>query len=168
MAALDLPLVLQLTPWVSTNSPSIRAPARSEELLRLHILISAWCARRRNNLEMTAARRRDLHVAVNPRRWADHALRLGELVAQWSRTATAHGRRLALDVRRARYPLLGGRVLGRLRPHHTCLCEANERCNDQNGQPQKAIPHTFTERVRQPPEAQYVPAAYRQRERPGI
>ena len=117
---------------------------------------------------MTAARRRDLHVAVNPGRWADHALRLGEFVAQWSRTATAHGRRLALDVRRARYALLGGRVLGRLRQHHTCLCEANERCNDHNGQAQKATPHTVTERVGQRPEAQYVPPAYRRRERPGI
>src|SRR6516162_5185592 len=40
-------------------------------------------------------------------------------------------------------PLVGGRVLGRLRQHHTCLCEANERCNGQNGQAQKAIPHTL-------------------------
>ena len=102
---------------------------------------------------MTAARRRDLHIPVNPGRWADHALRLGEFVAQCPRTATAHGRRLALDVRRACYPLLGGRVLGRLRQHHTCLCEANERCNDHNGQAQKAIPHTLTERVRQRPGA---------------
>jgi len=117
---------------------------------------------------MTATRRRDLHIAVNPSRWADHALRLGEFVAQRSRTATAHGRRLALDVRRACYPLLGRRVLGRLRQHPTCLCEANERCNDHNGQPQKAITHTLTERARQRPEAQYVPAAYRRRERPGI
>jgi hypothetical protein len=31
-------------------------------LLRLHIWISARCARRRNDLEMTTARRRDLHV----------------------------------------------------------------------------------------------------------
>src|ERR1700756_959379 len=50
----------------------------------------------------------------------------------------------------------------------TCLCEANERCNDHNGQAQKATPHTLTERVGQRPEAQYVPAAYRRRERPGI
>lgn len=117
---------------------------------------------------MTAARRRDLHVAVNPGRWADHALRLGEFVAQWSRTATAHGRRLALDVRRACYPFLERRVLGWLRQHHTCLCEANKRCNDHNGRAQRAIPHTLTERVRQRPEAQYVLAAYRRSERPGI
>jgi len=85
---------------------------------------------------MTPARRRDLHVAVNPGRWADHALRLGQFVAQWSRTATAHGWRLAVEVGRACCPLLGRRVLGRLRQHHTCRCEANERCNDQNGQAQ--------------------------------
>src|SRR5262249_4768170 len=52
-----------------TKHPS----AQQGQLLRRHILISAWCARRRNNLEMTAARRRDLHVAVNPGKWADHA-----------------------------------------------------------------------------------------------
>jgi hypothetical protein len=43
------------------------------QLLRLQTLISAWCARRRNNLEVTTARRRDLHVAVNPSRGADHS-----------------------------------------------------------------------------------------------
>src|ERR1700745_4283111 len=102
---------------------------------------------------MTAARRRALRVAVNPCRGADHALRLGEFVAQCSRTATAHGWRLALDVRRARYPLLGRRVLGLLRHHYPCRCEANERCNDQNDRAQKAIPSTLTERVRQRPEA---------------
>jgi len=131
---------------------------------------------------MTAARRRNLHVAVNPGRWADHALRLGEFVAQWSRTATAHGRRLALDVRRARYPLLGGRVLGRLRQHHICLCEANERCNDQNGQAQKAIVTLVGEAKRnriycaraildileEPPAIAPGRSARRRRERPGI
>ena len=140
MAALDLPLVLQLTPWVSTNSPSIRAPARSEELLRLHILISAWCARRRNNLEMTAARRRDLHVAVNPGRWADHALRLGEFVAEWSRTATAHRWRLALDIGRACRPFLGRRIPGRSWRWRTiCRSDADERCNDQDGGTQRQL-----------------------------
>src|SRR5262249_44024901 len=139
----DLRRVLPLTPCVSPNSPSIRAPAGSEGLLRLHILISARCTRRRNNFEMTAARRRDLHVAVNPGRWADHPLRFGEFIAQWSRTATTHGWRLALGVRRACRPLLGRRVVGGLRPHPTALCKANERCNDQNGQAQKVIPHTL-------------------------
>src|SRR6266436_7828485 len=45
---------------------------------------------------------------ITPFDWASFSLK-------WSRTATAHGWRLALDVRRACYPLLGGRVLGRLR-----------------------------------------------------
>ena len=92
---------------------------------------------------MTAARRRDLHVAVNPGRWADHALRLGEFVAQWCRTATAHGWRIALDVRRACCPLLGRCVLGWLRKHPTGLCEANEHCNDQNGQGQRQFPTDY-------------------------
>src|SRR5262249_55993429 len=147
----DLRRVLPLTPCVSPNSPSIRAPAGSEGLLRLHILISARCTRRRNNLEMTAARRRDLHVAVNPGRWADHPLRVGEFVAQWPRTATTHGWRVALGVRRTCRPLLGRRVVGGLRQHHTALCKANKRCNDHNGQAQKAIPHTLADRVRQRP-----------------
>src|SRR5262249_1146864 len=96
---------------------------------------------------MTTARRRDLHVAVNPGRWADHPLRLGEFVAQWSRAATAHGWRLTLDVRRACRPSLGRRVVGGLRQHHTPLCKADERCNDQNGPTQKVTPPTLTKRV---------------------
>src|SRR5262245_5134985 len=106
--------------------------ADNPRLLRLDIWIAAWCARRRNDLEMPTARRRDLHVAVNPGRRADDAFRLGEFVAQGCRTATAHRWRLALDVRRARRPLLRRRVLSWLRRRHTCRCDGNERGDDQN------------------------------------
>src|SRR5216684_7382067 len=79
-------------------------PSAQEGLLRLHVWISAWRTRRWNDFEMTAARRRDLHVPVNPGRRANDALRLGEFVAEWCRTATAHRWRLALDIRRAGSP----------------------------------------------------------------
>jgi hypothetical protein len=46
-------------------------------LFRLHVWIRAWCAGRRNDFEMTAAWRRDLHLPVNARGRAYDALRLG-------------------------------------------------------------------------------------------
>ena len=45
------------------------------------------------------------------------------------------------------------------------LCKANERCNDQNGQAQKAIPHTLAERVRQRLQARRVPEGRQRRAR---
>jgi hypothetical protein len=79
---------------------------------------------------MTAARRRDLHVSVNPGRRADNSLRSGEFVAKWCRTATAHRWRLALDIGRACSPFLGRRISGRLRQRHICRCDTDERCKD--------------------------------------
>src|SRR5262245_3462304 len=137
-----------LYPSITTGSfiPSLVPPPthraskdgrREESLLRLHIRISARCSGRWNDLEMTTARRRDLHVAVNPGRRADDAFRSGEFVAQGLGTATAHRWRLALDVRRARRPLLGRRVLGWLRQPRTHRGDADERGNDQNGRTQR-------------------------------
>jgi hypothetical protein len=48
--------------------------AKGGSSLRLYIWISAWGAWRRNDLKMTPARRRDLHVPVKAGRWADDAL----------------------------------------------------------------------------------------------
>ena len=115
---------------------------------------------------MTAARRRDLHVAGNPGRWADHALRLGEFVAQWSRTAAAHGRRLALDVRRACHPLSGDVFsVGCASTTPACAKPTNAAMVRMVRRKRQFLTHLH---VRQRPEAQYVPAAYRRRERPGI
>jgi hypothetical protein len=122
-------------------SVALRTPShqRQEGLLRLHGWISAWRARRRNDFEMTAARRRDLHVSVNPGRRADDSLRSGEFVAEWSRTATAHRWRLALDIGRACRPFLGRWIPGRLRQRHICHSDADERCNDQDGGTQRQL-----------------------------
>src|SRR5262245_39609373 len=108
---------------------------------------------------MPTARRRALHVGVNPGRRADDAFRLGEFVAQGCRTATTHRWRLALDVRWARRPLLRRRVLSWLRRRHTCRCDGNERGGDQNDRTQKAIPRAVAERRCQRLEAQRVPEA---------
>src|SRR5262249_15337149 len=110
---------------------------REESLLRLHIWISARCSRRWNDLQMTTARRCDLHVAVNPGRRADDAFRLGGFFAQGVGTGTAPRWRLALDVRRARRPLLRRRVLSWLRQPRTHRRDADERGNDQNGRTQR-------------------------------
>ena len=112
---------------------------RQESLLRLHVWISAWRARRWNDFEMTAARRRDLHVPVDPGRRADDALRLGEFVTEWCRTATAHRWRLALDIRRTGSPFVGRRIPGRLRQRRICRSDADERCNDQDGGTQRQL-----------------------------
>ena len=115
---------------------------------------------------MTATRRRDLHIAVNPSRWADHALRLGEFVAQRSRTATAHGRRLALDVRRACHPLSGDVFsVGCASTTPACAKPTNAAMVRMVRRKRQFLTHLH---VRQRPEAQYVPAAYQPRERPGI
>src|SRR5262249_61197967 len=95
---------------------------------------------------MPTARRRDLHVAVNPGRRADDAFRLGEFVAQWCRTATARRWWLALDVRRTRRPLLRSRVLSWLRRRHTCRCDPNDRADDLNDRTQPATPRAVPER----------------------
>src|SRR5262252_1668430 len=76
----------------------------------MHILVAAGRARRRNDLELAAARRSHLHVLVDAGRRADDALRVCEFVAQRFRAAAAHRRRLAFDVRRAGDVALGGRV----------------------------------------------------------
>jgi hypothetical protein len=126
----------------NTNSTagSSTEPSAEKGLLRLHVRISAWRARRRNDFEMTAARRRDLHVPVNPGRRADDSLRLGEFVAEWSRTATAHRWRIALDIGRACRPFLGRRIPSRLWRWRTiCRSDADERCNDQDGGTQRQL-----------------------------
>src|SRR5262245_47626753 len=76
----------------------------------MHILVAAGRARRRNDLELTAARRSHLHVLVDTGRRADDTLGVRELVAQRFRAAAADRRGLALDVRRARDVALGGRI----------------------------------------------------------
>jgi hypothetical protein len=59
----------------ATSGPALsRAHCR---LFGLHVWIPAWCAGRRNDFEMTAAWRRNLHLPVNARRRAYDALRLG-------------------------------------------------------------------------------------------
>jgi hypothetical protein len=70
----------RMRPLKSPASPQVQ-PATLQRSLRLHIWIPAWRARRRNDLQVTTARRRDLHLRVNARRRADDALRLGELIA---------------------------------------------------------------------------------------
>jgi len=56
-------------------------PVNGGSSLRLQMLIPARRARRRNDLELTTARRRNLHLPVNARRRAYDPLRLGKFVA---------------------------------------------------------------------------------------
>src|SRR5262249_1625335 len=58
----------------------------------MHILVAAGRARRRNDLELTAARRSHLHVLVDTGRRADDTLGVRELVAQRFRAAAADRR----------------------------------------------------------------------------
>jgi hypothetical protein len=101
----------------------------SRKSLRLHIWIPPWRPRGRNDLEATIARRRDLHLPINARRWADDALRPGELIAEWLRTAPAHGRRLAFDIRRACSAILGRRLATRLSQRDVCRRNGEQCCN---------------------------------------
>ena len=66
---------------MSAFLPCRDAPWR-EKSFRLHIWIPARRAWRGNHFEMTAAGRRNLHLAVNACGWADDALGLSELVAE--------------------------------------------------------------------------------------
>jgi hypothetical protein len=59
---------------------------------------------------MTVAWWGNLHLAVNACGRADDALGLSELVAEWLRTAAAHGRRLAFGVWRTCSAILGRRI----------------------------------------------------------
>jgi transglutaminase-like putative cysteine protease len=61
-----------------SETPSSSEASRS---FRLHVWIATWCAGRRNDFEMTAARRRNLHLPINGRGRAYDALRPGEFVA---------------------------------------------------------------------------------------
>src|SRR5947209_4418701 len=81
-------LVLEITLNLDQQRPARqqRPNRMAIEVLDAHLLKPAGLhnaghARRWNDFEMTAARRRDLHVPVNPGRRADDALRLGEFVA---------------------------------------------------------------------------------------
>jgi hypothetical protein len=60
------------------ETPSSSEASRS---FRLHVWIATWRAGRRNDFEMTAARRRNLHLPINGRGRAYDALRPGEFVA---------------------------------------------------------------------------------------
>jgi hypothetical protein len=81
-----------------------------ESSFRLHVWVPAGRARRRNDFQLTAARRRDLHLPVDASRRTNDALRLRELVAQRLGTATPDRRRIAFDIRRACHCLPGRRV----------------------------------------------------------
>jgi hypothetical protein len=61
-----------------SRDPSSSEASRS---FRLHVWIATWCAGRRNDFEMTAAPRRNLHLPINCRWRAYDALRPSEFVA---------------------------------------------------------------------------------------
>jgi hypothetical protein len=119
--------------WVRRGRACEGHPRRGRSL-RLHIWIPAWRARRGDHLEMTAAWRRNLYLPVNACGRADDALGPGELVAEWLRTAAAHGRRLAFGVRRTCSPILGRWIRGRLCERHIGHCQGDQRCNDRDGE----------------------------------
>ena len=58
-----------------------RESSEASRSFGLHVWIATWCAGRRNDFEMTAARRRNLHLPINGRGRAYDALRPGEFVA---------------------------------------------------------------------------------------
>src|SRR5438309_2024394 len=64
---------------VVSEGPPPRLAAR---LLRDRALVAARSSRRRDDLHAAAARRRLLHIRVEVGRRTDHAIRIGELVAQ--------------------------------------------------------------------------------------
>src|ERR1041385_4719478 len=79
----------------------LRAP-----LLRNRALIAARRTGWRDDLHPSAARRRLLHLGVDIRRRTDHAIRVGELVAQILARVAAADRPVA-STRRARRPRSG-------------------------------------------------------------
>jgi len=108
-----------------------RSTTGRESSFRLHVWVPTWRARRWNDFQVTAARRRNLHLPVDARGRAYDAPRLRELVAQRLGTATADSGRIAFDIRRAGRSLAGRRV-GRLRQRHISPGNDDERGDEQD------------------------------------
>ena len=83
LGLVGLPRYLAREQFCRHSTEGFRDPSSSEasRSFRLHFWIATWCAGRRNDFEMTAARRRNLHLPINGRGRAYDALRPGEFVA---------------------------------------------------------------------------------------
>jgi transglutaminase-like putative cysteine protease len=83
LGLVGLPRYLAREQFYRHSTEGFRDPSSSEasRSFRLHVWIATWCAGRRNDFEMTAARRRNLHLPINGRGRAYDALRPGEFVA---------------------------------------------------------------------------------------
>jgi hypothetical protein len=123
---------LRLRQWRTTYSKSNpRGITGRESSFRLHVWVPAWRARRRNDFQLTAARRRDLHLAVDAGGRTYDALRLRELIAQRLGTATPDRGRIAFGIRRACRCRPRRRVC-RLRERHTGSRNEDERGDEWN------------------------------------